>query len=424
VKAAPYSIPDLAADLGSIPPVFWGDGIPAGKRADSTGAKSATVSELRELHKLVVSTNPPSLKKDALVAFVRSVIESVATTGTAPTTNLKRPTLFTEIEYIPYRGTTLSGSALRKTLARDGMAVVPLPTFKTSWLEDYQLWLEDFAQKQTLEREQYEDDTPVYDRNNPTTWLNKNIPTSTRGIFKQWLAHTPFQWEIREACAQIFADIYECSPADLISSYDGGSVTFPGRRPSEKTKFPAWFHNDQPRTMPDFECWQGVVYLSASGVRDPGTVTYAGSKEVWTRYNSLRPSEGHKWGMMDTPLLEELLTAELGAARIVRYEVPQFHVFLFNSKVAHCSYPGMPGCDPRFALYVSMVPRSYLSKEELAKKVKYYEENRMTSHWSFGPYFSANGGVRIYNERKPVIPESPHLLELTPLMRRLAGYED
>ena len=418
----PYVLEDLAAALGSIPPVFWGDGIPPGKRSDSTGAKSATVAELRDLHKLVTGSNPPSLKKDALVAFVRSVVETVTTTGEAPTANPKRVTKFDEIEYIPYRGTTLSGAALRETLDRDGMAVVPLPEFKTSWLEDYQLWLEDFAEKQTQERAEYGDDTPVYDREDPTTWLNKNIPASTRGIFKQWLAHTPFQWEIREACASIFADIYECAPADLITSYDGGSVTFPDRRPCGKSKFPAWFHNDQPRTMPDFQCWQGVVYLTPSGERDPGTVAYAGSKDIWAQYNELRPSEGHKWGMMDTELVEELLTESVGEARIVRYEVPQFHMFIFNSRVAHCSYPGMPGCDPRFATYVSMVPRSYLSEAELAKKRKYYEENKMTSHWSFGPYFSANGGVRIYNARKPVIPESPHLEKLTPLMERLAGY--
>lgn len=385
-----------------------------------------TVKQLRELYHERTGTNPPSVgRKAQLAAYVKGVLAEFEAYGASTlaeaqaagysgATKVKQaPLRGDQVPLLPYTG-PLNPTELRQALLRDGCAVVPCPDYDPQWLEAFQAWLEAYGQKSYAEGTSPQ----AFVASDLETWALKNVPVSTRGIFKQWLAHTPAQWQARVALRSVFAQIYDCDDTDLISSYDGGSITF-----GERTIKP-WFHNDQPALLPDAEdeCYQAVLYLTASGPNDPGTLVYRGSHRIWADYNQQRPSAGYKWGLSDTDLVERLLAAADLPTEPVRYEIPAGHCLLFNSKVVHTSAPGQLNCQPRYVYYISMVPRTRLTAKELERHVKYYEQNKMTSHWCYGPFFNANGGLRTWGNPLTV-PETPYYAEPEPAARRLIGYE-
>lgn len=73
--------------------------------------------------------------------------------------------------------------------------------------------------------------------------------------------------------------------------------------------------------------------------------------------------------------------------------------------------------------YVSYQPRSGATQEELNKRITLYQKGRMTGHWCYGPWFKETPEHphtygKPYN-KPPIIEIAP----LTPIRKRLIGYD-
>jgi hypothetical protein len=257
-----------------------------------------------------------------------------------------------------------------------GWTVIDLPGWNNSYVSRFFDWLESFG--------------TAFDRTNIKTWTTANMPAATHGIFKQFIGHTKFCWDIRSLCAPAFAALYNIPAADLLCSFDGGCLLKPKSLPPKH-----WFHSD-----------------------DGGTLLLERTDQIYTQYLQSHPSYGYKWEVCDMadPLLQN--------RRLIKICAPAGSLILFNGRTFHQNLPPSPNSETvRMCTYVSMQPRSCASAAELKKRIKLYEEGRMTGHWCYGHYFKANPKApRVYGGVQNLEPEVVEIAELDALQRSLVGY--
>jgi len=291
-----------------------------------------------------------------------------------------------------------------------GWAVVPITRWNPNFTKIFLEWFESCH--------------PDFRMNDYNTWKSKNMPIMLHGILKHYYGHTELQWCIRELCAPIFARLWNCNIEDLLCSYDGGCFLPSLGENIKNRSFKQWIHNDTPRSMPGFSCVQGVVNFEENGPEDGGLVLVEGSHNIFQEYINKHPSEGITWGATD--MSDPLLNTR----NLIKICAPAGSLILFDGRTFHCNvHPHgsiiKPDGTPRFRMchYVSMQPRSGANAKELTKRISLYEKSRMTGHWCYGPWFKETGEhPQTYggpNNRPPVIEQA----QLTPLRRRLIGYE-
>ena len=77
----------------------------------------------------------------------------------------------------------------------------------------------------------------------------------------------------------------------------------------------------------------------------------------------------------------------------------------------------------RTAVDVSMQPRKGCTQAQLNKRIKLYEEGRMTNHWCYTSQFSANPkGPRVYQGTVDIKPDPIEIAEMSPIQCWIVGY--
>jgi hypothetical protein len=249
-----------------------------------------------------------------------------------------------------------------------------------------------------------------FKRDDKTTWMAKNLPSNLHGIYKQYIGHEPWVWAIREKCIPIFTELWGTD--DLLCSFDGGCFL----PPSKRNNFKQWIHCDQGQFSLDFCSVQGVINLNENSDDDGGLVLVEGSHEVFEAYFKNHPSDGITWFTvdMDDPTVKDL--------RLIKICAPAGHAILWDSRVFHCNVAPTSG-NFRMCTYVSMQPRANCDEKTLKKRIKAYEDGRMTGHWCYGPWFNVTAkdprtyGKEINKPRGDVI-----IAPLNERQRRLVGY--
>nr|WIL03187.1 2OG-Fe(II) oxygenase [Cedratvirus borely] len=252
---------------------------------------------------------------------------------------------------------------------------------------------------------------PRFSRGNKSTWLKKNMPYTSRGIFKQYIGHTEFCWRMRESVYSTFASLW--GEEDLLTSFDGGCFLTGEKNIDYKN----WLHCDQSRKEEGFVCMQGIVNLYDSGEEDGGTLLMEGSHKCFSTYLLQHPTDGLSAFFPVDPFCPTL-----SSCLVVKPCLKAGELLLFDSRVFHCNVA--PKSDqPRMCLYVSMTPRAGANKKELEKRVQTYEKGRMTGHWCYGDGFTVcpEHAHYIYSKDHPV-PEVEIAPCNTELRRRLVGY--
>jgi hypothetical protein len=248
------------------------------------------------------------------------------------------------------------------------------------------------------------------------------------GIIKHGFGQGELEWKIRELCAPLFSEIWNVPEEDLLCSFDGGCFLNSKikKRRNDSLEFnlkDLWIHVDTPReelTSTPLECYQGVVNFADSEECDGGLVLVENSKNIFADYMEAHPSCGYKWTRSET------VDALFDNATYIKVCAPVGHLILWNSLMFHCNVPPT-NTDPsvyRMCTYVSMQPRAVATKKELEKRIKLYEEGRMTGHWTYGPFFEANPKKpRTYGNVDIISPPEVVIAKLNPLRARLIGYE-
>lgn len=338
-----------------------------------------TVKQIKEFASERSIKIPSGLKKAEMVAYVNGVL--IERSNGVSSTGSKITQLLVSHLTPKYCETNIHW---KQHLINFGWTVVPIQGWKSDFTDMFLQWFETCS--------------PVFNKNDPSTWLAKNMPTMYHGILKNYFGHTELQWQIRELCVPIFSALWQCDPKDLLCSFDGGCF-LPTVHTSSKKKDPSfkqWIHTDQSRDTIGFCSVQGIVNFEDNHFEDGGLVLLEGSNLKHEDYMKKHPSEGITWGYAD---ISDSLFSSCNPIKVC---APAGSIILFDSRNFHCNIqpfgtPFKSDGNPRFRMctYVSMQPRSGATPEVLAKRISIYNKGRMTSHWCYGTWFKEN-------------PEHPH----------------
>lgn len=363
-----------------------------------------TVTEIKTYAKSINVDIPSKLKKAEMVAYLVGMMAE-RQQGAVLLSTGKRLVHYSSVNVIriPSGELGVNDSEWKARLLTHGVTSVKIPNFDPA-VYKRQFW--DWIQSCNT--------GIVEDR--PETWSLKGLPHTIRGMFKSFIGHQPFIWDIREKCYPIFASIWGTN--DLLCSFDGGTLSLPNS--DNKDVWESWFHFDQGRFSTDLCSIQGAVYLTDVNPGDPGFTFIEDSHKLFKNHLDAYPSQGYTWQTFD-PANHAILNKQ----RIIMPVVKAGEILLWDSRLAHSTLPGYSN-NYRMVSYVCMMPKFNAKREELIKRVEYYTNNRMTGHWCYGPFFAPTEKEPYkrgeqYNFPPPYTP--PPIQYLTPLRKMLIGVD-
>lgn len=133
------------------------------------------------------------------------------------------------------------------------------------------------------------------ERENPETWYGKGRwpgMISTGQVLAPYVGHCSAVWKARQLpkVKALFSLITGCE--DLKVSYDTMNMVRPYTLASNRTK-PLFPHLDQnPHVDPDFVCYQGLLNLVDSNLKDGGTMMLSGSHNHFLKYKKYSKKSG------------------------------------------------------------------------------------------------------------------------------------
>lgn len=195
------------------------------------------------------------------------------------------------------------------------------------------------------------------------------------GIYKfHNVGHQPHAWYIRTnpKVIEIFKKIWKTD--ELVVSFDGSCYISKECNKSDNI----WTHTDQAPNVKELQCYQGFVALTSNKERT--LVLYEGSHLIHEKYFSERGIVSSKnWQLIEHDYLDSISTKKKAL------EVPAGALVLWDSRTFHQNRYGLPRSEERIVQYVCYLPKNNKknSKSQQAKRLKYFEELRTTSHWPY-----------------------------------------
>ena len=160
---------------------------------------------------------------------------------------------------------------------------------------------------------------------------------------------------------------------ELVVSFDGSCYM-----PKEtKTVDNCWTHTDQGFKKDGLHCYQGFVSLTDNQERS--LVVYEGSHKLHSGYfKEMNITVNKDWNIIDQVYLSKIKDTK----RIL--SVPAGSLVLWDSRTFHQNQYGKPESEDRLVQYVSYLPKDHKknTKAMQAKRRKYFNERRTTSHWA------------------------------------------
>ena len=232
------------------------------------------------------------------------------------------------------------------------------------------------------------------------------------GIYKHHRAgHTKHAWFIRTRpkVQKVFQHLWKTG--DLVVSFDGSCYISKNNKQKDKI----WTHTDQSAKTSELTCIQGFVALTSNKERT--LVVYEGSHKLHQNYFKERTgqltikltdvkeklkqelSEEEKleteiekkaiekeikkfhqnWQLIDHGVLDNLRDNK----RIL--EVPAGSLVLWDSRTFHQNQYGEANSEERMVQYVCFLPKKHKTNNGnmQKKRLKYFKEQRTTSHWPY-----------------------------------------
>jgi len=308
---------------------------------------------------------------------------------------------------------------VKKTVLKYGVAIIPNVLDETE-CQDIRdgMWdtIEDVTQDLTL---------PI-DRNNKKTWKTMKEFYGIHGMLIQhWgLGQSEFIWKVREndKIIKVFEKIWRCKKEDLLVSFDGISISLPPEVTNFGKKCGDWLHVDQRFTNNEFSCIQSWVNAYDTNEGDPTLYFLENSnlyhKEFAEKYDIKSESDWYKFTE------EELKFYEEKGCSKKRIKCPKGSLVLWDSRTAHCGgkmFTEREKENIRCVLYVCYMPRIICSEQDLKKKIKAYEDMRITSHYANkAQLFPKNPRTYSYDPLPAIRPITKPILN--DVRKKLIGY--
>tara|TARA_Y100000741_G_scaffold363555_1_gene352093 strand:+ start:3819 stop:4499 length:681 start_codon:yes stop_codon:yes gene_type:complete len=183
-----------------------------------------------------------------------------------------------------------------------------------------------------------------------------------RRLRKDNRTHSKIMWKLRFEVKKHFEKIWNTS--NLVSCFGGNIID------CQDTILP--WHVDQNQTHGNTRrCVQGILSLSKSNATQLLAGSHKYFKSMSYRCTSNNPYE---WEYYEIPSTDFIWKKGL---KIVRPQLNPGDLLIFDSRIVHRVIEH----DKRSVVYISMVPRKFLSNliERLRKKA--YKKNYKTTHW-------------------------------------------
>ncbi len=195
------------------------------------------------------------------------------------------------------------------------------------------------------------------------------------GIYKfHNVGHQEHAWAIRTnpKVIDVFKKIWNTDK--LVVSFDGSCYISKDCNKIDNI----WTHTDQAPNSKGLQCYQGFVALTSN--RERTLIVYEESHLLHEQYFKQRNiSSSKNWQLISEEYLETISTKKKAL------EVPAGALVLWDSRTFHQNRYGLPGSEERIVQYVCYLPKvnKKNSKSQEAKRLKYFNELRTTSHWPY-----------------------------------------
>jgi hypothetical protein len=311
-----------------------------------------------------------------------------------------------------------SVSDIRTTLEKYGVAIVP-GVLDAHECESMVSGIWDYFEHISQSWE-----TPL-SRHSNETWKGFYSLFPVHSMLFQYfnIGHAQVCWDIRQnvKIADIFANIWACPRDDLLVSFDGLSFSLPHeitRRGWNRGN--TWYHTDQSYTRPEFECIQS--WITGLDVKD-GDATLGFMEGSHAFHQEFAETFGIRdksdWCKLTRE--QEDFYLEKGCA-YKKIRCPKGSLVLWDSRTIHCGVEAVKGRlnpNTRAIVYVCYTPRRLATSSILTKRIKAWNELRMTTHW---PHKCILFGKRprTYGKSLPTITEIKRPM-LSELGKKLVG---
>ena len=229
-------------------------------------------------------------------------------------------------------------------------------------------------------------ETPI-DRNNKETYKEiTGLYPNHKMLIQHWkIGHSKLVWEVRQNKKVIntFAKIWNTE--DLIVSFDGASIYILDKPKRENN---TWFHVDQSYTRNDFECIQSWINAYDTNEGDATLVILENSNKYHKDFQEhFNITDKKDWFKLENKEQYDFYINK--GCRNIAIKCPRGYGVFWDSRTLHYGNPVQKIASNEFnyrcVVYVCMVPRNFANKKSLDKRLKIFNELRMTSHWPNKP---------------------------------------
>jgi len=229
-------------------------------------------------------------------------------------------------------------------------------------------------------------ETPI-DRNNKETYKEiTGLYPNHKMLIQHWkIGHSKLVWEVRQNKKVIntFAKIWNTE--DLIVSFDGASIYILDKPKRENN---TWFHVDQSYTRNDFECIQSWINAYDTNEGDATLVILENSNQYHKDFQEhFNITDKRDWFKLENKEQYDFYINK--GCRNIAIKCPRGYGVFWDSRTLHYGNPVQKIASNEFnyrcVVYVCMVPRNFANKKSLDKRLKIFNELRMTSHWPNKP---------------------------------------
>ena len=271
-------------------------------------------------------------------------------------------------------------------------------------------------------------DVPIT-QDNEESWkqYSKLFPKHSM-LLQQWqVGHAQFIWDLRqnEKVCDVFSKIWDVNKEDLLSSFDGASFHFPPEVLKRGYFRNEWFHTDQRLAKNDFDCIQSWITGYDVDEGDASLSFLEGSHKFHGDFSSDFNMKDHKdfkkdWFKINDKQVEYFIDKGC-ERRCVTCKAGS--IVLWDSRLMHCGKEPLKNRKNkkfRNVVYICMMPRTMCSEANMRKRIKAFEELRMTNHYPYKPKLFGKY-PQTYGQPLPnVVDINPPILN--ELGRKLVGY--
>jgi hypothetical protein len=324
-----------------------------------------------------------------------------------------------EYEYNKY---ICNNNTLKETLDKYGVAIIP-NLINDNECKDINNGIWDYFEHIT---KNWSGDYSPIKKKNKKTWNNifKLFPLHSQ-LFKHWgVGHSQVCWDTRQniKIVNVFSHLWDCSPEELLVSFDGLSFCLPPEITNKGWQNKTWFHTDQSYLRNDLECIQS--WVTANDIQEgDATLSIMESshkyhKEFSETFNINNKSDWYKLNSIEEKFYKDK------KCEYKKIKCPKGSLVLWDSRTIHC------GTNPikkrkkaniRSIIYLCYMKKNLCSENQTQKKQQLFYKKQTSNHWPCNPT-PCPVNPHTYGENIPIITEidKPNLNDLG---KSLAGFD-